>query len=86
MHETSLLNNLIKQINAIARKEQAQKVHGVKVTLGALSHFSKEHFLEHFILASKGGIAEGARLDIELSTDENDPNAQSIILEEVEVE
>ena len=33
------------------------------VRLGALSHFTPEHFREHFEDASRGTIAEGAEVD-----------------------
>lgn len=85
MHEMSLLNDLMGKIIGVARKEKAAKVVGLKLKLGALSHFSPEHFREHFEEASKGTVAEGARLTMEVSDDISDPNAQSIVLENVEI-
>jgi hydrogenase nickel incorporation protein HypA/HybF len=58
----------------------------VKVKLGALAHISAEHFREHFQQAARGTAAEGARLDIDVSTDESDPCAQDILLKSVDVE
>lgn len=86
MHEMSLLNDLMKKIKTVAQEQEAQKVSALKLKLGALSHFSPEHFKEHFDEASKGTLAEGARLDIETSEDIHDPHAQSIMLQSVEVE
>ena len=42
----------------------------MKVKLGALVHISGEHFREHFEQAALGTPAEGARLDIDVLTDE----------------
>lgn len=86
MHEFSLMNGLMKKINSIASQEKAIKVTSVKVTLGAFSHISPEHFLEHFVQSSQGTIAEGAKLVINVSTDTNDPLAQEIVLESIDVE
>lgn len=86
MHEMSLMNNLMRQIETLAREHDAKTVSGIKVRLGALSHFSKEHFKEHFDIVAKGSLAEDAQLDIELLTDENDPLAYDIVLEEIEVD
>jgi hydrogenase nickel incorporation protein HypA/HybF len=58
----------------------------MKVRLGALAHISAQHFREHFVQAASGTVAEGARLDIEESSDQSDPRAQDILLETVEVE
>jgi hydrogenase nickel incorporation protein HypA/HybF len=86
MHELSLVTNLIQKIESIARGHGAEKVIGVKIKLGALSHTSPEHFREHFVRLSQGTIAEGAKLDIEVLKDTTDPYAQEIILDSIEVE
>ena len=85
MHEASLLKGLIRKIEQVAEESRAQKVTQVKVSLGALSHFSEEHFREHFEISSKGTVAEGARLCITLMTDPQAPDAQGVLLETVEV-
>ena len=86
MHEASLMTALMKKIETLAAAEGATRVVGVSVRLGALSHMSAEHFLEHFAQASAGTLAEDARLDISVSEDTRDPCAQDIVLESVEVE
>jgi hydrogenase nickel incorporation protein HypA/HybF len=86
MHEFSLINDLMRKINSIAHDQSARRVVGVKMTLGALSHISADHFRDHFTAAARGTIAEGARLEIETLRDEHDPHAQDILLESVEVE
>lgn len=86
MHEFSLMNDLINKIKTIAERESVKKVTVVKVKLGALSHISPEHFEEHFIQASQATVAEGANLVIETITNTEDPLAQEIILDSLEVE
>lgn len=86
MHEFSLIADLIRKIQSIAREYGAEKIIGVKVKLGALSHTSPEHFREHFTRLSQGTMAEGARIDIEVLTDQADPYAQTVILDAIEVE
>jgi hydrogenase nickel incorporation protein HypA/HybF len=86
MHEWSLLSALIHKIESITYEQQARKVVRVKVLLGALSHISPKHFREHFVLASYGTVAEGARLDIEVQADTSDPHAQEILLDSLEIE
>ena len=46
---------------------------------------SPDHFREHYDESSNGTTAEGAELKIELSEDINDPNAQEILLRDIEV-
>ncbi len=86
MHELSLIADLVRKIEAIAREHRATRITGVKVALGALSHISPEHFREHFVQAARGTVAEGARLEIEVLTDMNDPRAQDVFLDSVEIE
>jgi hydrogenase nickel incorporation protein HypA/HybF len=86
MHEWSLMADVIGKIENIAREQNARQVVRVTVRLGALAHISADHFREHFLHAVRGTPAEGARLDVQTSTDWNDPHAQDIMLESVEVE
>jgi len=86
MHEMSLLNDLMNKINTIAKDNEADRIVGVKVKLGALAHISADHFREHFEEAAKGTVADSAKLDVVELTDEKDPQAQDIILDSVEVE
>ena len=86
MHEFSLLADLMKKINQIADSNGVEKVTAVHVSLGALAHISGEHFREHFVHAARGTVAEGATLQVTEKTDRQDPLAQEILLESVEVE
>jgi hydrogenase nickel incorporation protein HypA/HybF len=86
MHEASLMANLMRRIDEIATAERARRVVGLSVWLGALSHLSADHFAEHFEQAAAGTIAEGARLDVTVSDDPQDPNAEEIVLKSIEVE
>ncbi len=86
MHEFSLINDLMRKIAALAAEQGARRVVGVKVKLGALCHISPDHFREHFEEAAVGTVADGARLDVVMNPDPNDPHAQDILLDSVEVE
>ncbi len=86
MHERSLISNLINKVEYIAREQKVSRVVLVKVRLGALSHISAEHFREHFERDCSGSIAEGALLEVDVSDDMDDPHAQEILLESVDVE
>jgi hydrogenase nickel incorporation protein HypA/HybF len=86
MHERALMNDLLREIEAVARAEEASRVTRVSVRLGALSHFTPEHFREHFADAARGTIAAGAAVDAVLEDDLDDPGATGVVLESVEVE
>ncbi len=63
MHEQALMRDLMTRILGIADSEGATAVTKVSVRLGALSHFTPEHFQEHFHDSSQGTIAEGALVE-----------------------
>lgn len=86
MHEASLMKDLMRRIDETAHRENARRVIGLSVWLGALSHMSESHFIEHFEEAATGSVAEGARLNITVSDDIDHPNAQDVVVESVEVE
>lgn len=86
MHEQSLMTDLIRKIQSLSEDNGSKKVVEVKIKLGAFSHISPSHLAEHFNMAAKGTVAEGAQLDVDVSTDEADPNAREIMLESVQLE
>ena len=85
MHEKHLTEDLVRQLETLAAEEGA-RVSRIRVRLGALSHFTPEHFREHFDEAAAGTLAEGAEVQAELDTDPTAPGAQSVLLETVELE
>ena len=86
MHEMSLMKGLLVRLERLARESGARRIVRVRVRLGALSHFSPDHFREHFEIAARGTPAEGAALEIETMTDPSDPRAQDVVLESADVE
>jgi hydrogenase nickel incorporation protein HypA/HybF len=48
MHETSVMDSLMRTILELAYKEQGKKITKIQVKLGALSHMSPEYFKGHF--------------------------------------
>jgi hydrogenase nickel incorporation protein HypA/HybF len=85
MHETALVRDIVRRIDELARATNARRVTGAKLWLGALSHLSAEHFREHFAIEARDTLAAGAVLDIEASEDPHDPQAQHVLLENVEL-
>ena len=86
MHERALMRDVLARVEAAARTERAARVTQVNVRLGALSHFTPAHFLEHFEDAARGTIAEGAAVVAAVETDIAHPHASDVVVESVEVE
>ena len=86
MHELSLINNLLGKIDTVVKDNGGKRAVAVEVWLGALSHLSRDRFADYFQQFSKGTVAENAWLDIQVSDDTDDPNAQQVLLRNVEVE
>jgi hydrogenase nickel incorporation protein HypA/HybF len=84
-HELSLMADMLRKVQAVAHAEGADHVVSVSVRLGALAHISPTHLREHFEAAAQGTVAEGARVDVEVNEDVDDPQAQEIVLLSVEV-
>jgi hydrogenase nickel incorporation protein HypA/HybF len=80
------MDDLMRTIESRAGAQGALRVTRIRVRLGALSHFTSAHFREHFELASRGTLAEGAVVDTDLRTDPTDAEAQGVVLESIDVE
>jgi hydrogenase nickel incorporation protein HypA/HybF len=79
------MDDLVRKVLAVADAEHATTVTRIRVRLGALSHFTPEHFREHWVDASRGTLAEGAAVDATLDPDLDGQAAQGVVLESVEV-
>ena len=86
MHEQALMRDVVSRIEEVARNEGASRVIRIDVKLGALSHFTPDHFREHFEDASRGTVAEGAEVLATLDTDVSENGAAGVVIESVEVE
>ena len=86
MHERALMDDLARKVLAVAETEGAASVTRIRVRLGALSHFTPEHFVEHWVDASHGTLAEGAEVDATLDEDLEGEASQGVVLESVEVQ
>jgi len=86
MHERALMNDVMRKIEETAFAGGATRVTRVGVSLGALSHFTAEHFREHFAEAARGSIAEGADVDAVVEHDIDAAHAGDVVLESIEVE
>jgi hydrogenase nickel incorporation protein HypA/HybF len=80
------MDDLVRKLESTAREEGGRRVTRIHVRLGALSHFSVDHFKEHLEDATRGTLAEGAEVEAELATDPTAPEAQGVVLESVELE
>lgn len=80
------MRDVMRKIEAVADAGSATRVTRVHVWLGSLSHFTPEHFREHFGDAARGTVAEGAEVDAILDEDISDPRARDVVVQSVEVE
>jgi hydrogenase nickel incorporation protein HypA/HybF len=79
------MDDLVRKVLAVADAEGATRVVRIRVRLGALSHFTPEHFREHWADATRGTAAEGSAADATLDTELAGEAAQGVLLESVEV-
>jgi hydrogenase nickel incorporation protein HypA/HybF len=85
VHEQSLIEALVRQLGHVAESEGASRITAVSVWCGALSHFTPEHFREHFERGVAGTVAEGAEVTVDVSNDPLHPDATGVKLDSVEV-
>ena len=86
MHEHALMTDLMRKIEQVATDGDATRVVRISVRLGPLSHFTPEHFREHFVDASRGTVAEGAEVDAVVDGDITGELARDVVLEDVVIE
>ena len=85
MHERALMDDLVRKVLEVADAESATRVERIRVRLGALSHFTPEHFVEHWRDASRGTVAEDAEVEATMDGSLAGEAAQGVVLESVAV-
>lgn len=86
MHEQALMANLIRKVEEVGTASGAARITRVVVRLGALSHFTVDHFREHFVDAARDTLAEGAQVDARLDDDLTATHASDVVLESLDIE
>ena len=64
MHESHLIQPIIKGISVHAQKEGAKAVSKVRLKVGALTGVKEDSFKETFTVLAKGTILENAELEL----------------------
>ncbi|EQD63551.1 hypothetical protein B1B_06989 [mine drainage metagenome] len=85
MHEEALFRDLRRKLEEIAREEHAAQISRVSVWVGALSHVSEEILRSRWPTTVEGTAARSSRLEVQLSTDVNDPRATRIVLTQLDI-
>ena len=86
MHERKLFEDFMRKIESVATEQGATRVTAVRARVGELSHLTPEHFREHFVDASRGSVAEGAKVDVEIIPGATHPLARELVLGSIEIE
>ena len=86
MHEETLLRDLRRKIQEVARQEGDVPIRRVRVWVGALSHVRPRTLEERWPDVVDGTPAQGSRLEVEASDDPTDPVAQGVRLVELSVD
>jgi len=79
-HELTLIVDLVRKVDSLAAELGARKVSKVRMKIGAWVPLSVEVLQDHFALASRGTVAEGASLQIARTL----TPSQDILLESIE--
>ncbi len=69
MHESHLIEPVIKGVSEHARKEGAKAVSKLRLKIGLLTGVKEESFKETFYLLAKGTVLEKAELELTFSPD-----------------
>ena len=86
MHEEAILHDLVRKVEEIARTNGSARVRCVRIWVGALAHLSEHQARHRWTTLTQGTVAEGSRLEVELSSDLADPQAAGVVLRSLDAE
>ncbi|HXY12693.1 MAG TPA: hydrogenase/urease maturation nickel metallochaperone HypA [Thermoplasmata archaeon] len=86
MHEEAMLRDVVRRAQDVARSEGGRRVTRVRLWVGARSHLGGPELTARWAHAVTGTALAGASVEVELSRDANDPNAETVMLRSLDVE
>ena len=86
MHEEAMLRDVIRKAEEVAQREGGQRVTRVRLWLGARSHLTGQDFRDRWADAVGGTVLARAEVEVEVSRDPNDPRAERVMLQSLDVE
>lgn len=86
MHERALMNDVMRELERVAAENGATRIEQVRVRLGPLSHFTPDHFREHFEDAARGTPAENAVVDAFVDETLDGERAHGVVVASVDVD
>ncbi len=85
MHEQAMFRDLLRKVTEVAQAEGAPHITRIRLWVGALSHLTAAHLQADWAPMTQGTVAEGAGLEVTVSSDLNDPRAQGVVLMSLDV-
>jgi hydrogenase nickel incorporation protein HypA/HybF len=79
MHEATLVRDLVRKVDSVARENSVHQVDLVRIELGAHSHLTSEALREQFEVLSHDSLAQGAQLEVSEVPGTDDIRIASIV-------
>ncbi|MFY9717120.1 MAG: hydrogenase/urease maturation nickel metallochaperone HypA [Thermoplasmata archaeon] len=80
MHENAMLHDLRRKLEEIALRERAERIVRVRLWIGGLSHVTAASVRSRWEETVRGTAAERSTVDMEVSSDLEDPRADGVVL------
>lgn len=81
-----MLQDVVRKAKDVAQREGAARVTRVRLWVGARSHLGGPELEARWADAVRGTNLSGAEVEIELSRDERDPNAEHVMLRSLDID
>jgi len=84
MHEQAMLRDLVRKAEEVALRAAPGRVTRVRLWVGARSHLAGPELEGRWADAVDGTVLAGAPVEVEVSTDDSDPRAETIVLRSID--
>jgi hydrogenase nickel incorporation protein HypA/HybF len=81
-----MVEDLIAKVESLVRENSARRVLAIEISIGPLAAVQADHLREHFLVAARGTLAEGAELRFREAADPAARDPLGVFLESVELE
>ena len=82
MHEASLVHDLVRKIDSVARENAVSHIELVRIELGTGSHLTADTLRAQFEVLAHDSLAQGAQLEVTEVPDTDDVRIVSLVAED----
>ena len=85
MHESGLMRGVVRDLEALAKTHDCERIVSVTLEIRDTGDYPGEHFVEHLQAVAADTVVEQARIEVEMICDPEHTGGPRVVIKRIEV-